>query len=100
MTVAFIVATAFTLYYLLVIRSEEARLRKRHPEAFEDYRRRVPAFLPRWSLLAEPGEYTVKPKLFRRHVFDALWFVWMAGILEVVEELHELGFLPTFLLLY
>lgn len=33
-------------------------------------------------------------------MFDALWFVWLLGILELVEALHEAGVLPIVLRLY
>jgi hypothetical protein len=33
-------------------------------------------------------------------MFDALWFVWLVGVLELIEELHELKWLPIFFRLY
>jgi hypothetical protein len=31
----------------------------------------------------------VNPRLFRRAMGDALWFIWLVGIVELVEALHE-----------
>jgi len=61
--------------------------------AFEEYKRRVPSFFPRFSSFEEPVQYTVNPKVYTRHIFSALWFVWIVGILEVIEGLREIGFL-------
>jgi len=79
--------------YPAVIRQEEAVLRARFGAAFEAYRARVPAFLPRLSGYEEPETYAVNPRMFRRSMFDVIWFVWFVGIVEVVEALHELHFI-------
>jgi hypothetical protein len=60
----------------------------------------VPCFFPKISLLKEPEEYIVKPKVFRNHMFSALWFIWFTGILEIAEELHELNVLPILIRIF
>lgn len=89
LTITGIIITAFLLYYPFVIRAEETRLRRTHGEEYENYVRKTPRFFPNISGLIEPEEYPVRPRVFRRAVFDALWFVWLAGILEFIEALHE-----------
>ena len=84
------------LYYPLVVRKEERRLRKSFGHDFDDYAKRVPAFFPNFSLLSEPDTYTMKPLAYRRHMFSALWFVWIVGLLELAEGLKEIGWLHTF----
>jgi len=91
---------AFALYYPPVIRREEERLRHFHGDAFEAYAARVPRFFPRWSLFAEPEEYVVKPVMFRRHMMSALWFIWLLGLVEFIEYMHEAGVLPTWFHIY
>ncbi len=71
-----------------------------HGEAFESYRTRVPCLFPKMSLLREPESYITKPKVFKMHIFSALWFVWFIGIMEFVEELHALHVLPTLFTIY
>jgi len=39
----------------------------------------------------------VNPGLFRRTMGDVLWFVWLVGIIELVEALHEYGFMKPVL---
>ena len=84
------------LYYPLVVRKEEHRLRARFGRDFDEYARRVPAFFPNLALFSEPDSYLVKPVVYRRHMFSALWFVWIVGLLELAEGLKELGWMPAF----
>lgn len=90
----------FTLYYPFVIKSEERRLRKLFGAAFEDYTQRVPPFFPKFSTFSEPEQYVVKPGVYRKHMFSALWFVWLVGALEVIEGLREIGVLTSFWSVY
>ena len=95
-----VIFIAFAGYYPFVIKSEEEELKRLHKREFEIYMKEVPRFFPQISLLKEPEEYLVKPKVLKRHMFDALWFIWLTGVLEVVEELHELKVLPTIFNIY
>ncbi len=99
-TFAALFALWFWLFYPAVIDAEERKLAEAHGRRFGDYCRRVPRFFPRWRLLVEPETYAVRPEKFRRHLFDALWFVWVLGFLEVLEALHEYRLLPTLLTWY
>ncbi len=90
----------FCAYYPLVIKKEEAELLNLHNNDFESYMSRVPRFLPRISGLMEPETYIVKPVIFRKNIFNALWFIWFLGILEIIDRLHVVGVLPTIFYLY
>jgi protein-S-isoprenylcysteine O-methyltransferase Ste14 len=83
----------FTICYPFVIRSEEKRLRQLFGAEFEEYSERVPAFFPSLSSFEEPGEYSVNPVVYRKHIFSALWFVWAVGIIELIEGMREIGLL-------
>jgi protein-S-isoprenylcysteine O-methyltransferase Ste14 len=96
----FIVILLFGFCYPGVIHSEEQRLLSFHGEKFEAYCKETPVFFPSLSLLTEPETYTVNPKIFRKNAFGALWFVWFAGILEMIEALHEANILPVLIKLY
>jgi protein-S-isoprenylcysteine O-methyltransferase Ste14 len=99
-TIPIIIAVTFMLYYPYVIRFEEEKLRTVHSEQYEGYFKTTPQFWPRWSLLTEPEDYIVNPKLFKRHMFSALWFIWLIGILEVIEALREAGIMKTYFSIY
>ncbi|MDD2520988.1 MAG: methyltransferase, partial [Kiritimatiellae bacterium] len=88
--------TVMILYYPLVVRKEERRLRERFGREFDDYAHRAPVFFPDFSLFSEPDTCVVKPVVYRRHMFSALWFVWIVGLIEFAEGLKELGWMPSF----
>ncbi|MBI5739504.1 MAG: isoprenylcysteine carboxylmethyltransferase family protein [Nitrospirae bacterium] len=90
----------FAVYYPLVIRREESDLVERHGEAFREYRRRVPAFIPSFSLLEEPEEYSIIPGSLRRRFIDSLWFMWLVGLIALIEELHRHNIIPVYFRLY
>lgn len=98
--IASVIAFGYAIYYRFVMNSEDAVLLKKHGGAYISYRETTPAFFPRLSLLREPEAYTVNPRVFRKHAFDAIWFVWIVGIIEVIEALHDLGALPVIFRIY
>ena len=95
-----LIIITFALYYPVVIKSEEAEMLIKHDREFEAYLSQVPSFFPDISKLKEPDSYITKPIIFRKHIFSALWFVWLLGILELIEGLHELQVLPVILSVY
>ena len=99
-TIALIIVAGFVLYYPLVIKAEERRLLSEHGRDFEDYLRSTPSFLPSLARFVEPQHYTVNCAGFRRGLFDAMWFVWLVGILELLEALREDNIVPTWFTLY
>lgn len=95
-----LIIVAFAIYYPGVIKSEEVELARLHGQEFELYLGSVPAFFPKISLLKEPDGYLANPIVFRSHIFSALWFIWLMGVLELIEGLHELNILPTLFNIY
>ncbi len=99
-TVPIAIAAGFALYYPSVIREEEKRLAEIHGDEYAEYQRNTPVFLPSISHLTEPEEYSVNPRIFKKSIFEALWFVWIVGIIELLEEIHATGMIPTLFHLY
>jgi len=91
LTFPLLFVVAFAVFYPFVIRSEEKRLEELFGAEFQKYKEGVPVFFPMFSTFREPETYSVRPAAYRRAMFDALWFVWMAGILEVIEGMREIG---------
>lgn len=87
----------FAIGYPLIITREEDYLRAKFGEAFTAYAAHTPRFFPNLKLLKEPETWTVNPRLFRRTMGDVLWFVWLVGIVELVEALHEYGIVTPLL---
>lgn len=90
-TLAF--ALIFAFIYPHVIKREEDYLRAKFGGAFEEYCARTPRFFPKLKGVHEPESYTVNPRLFRRTLRNVLWFIWLAGLIELVEALHEYHFI-------
>ncbi|NKF23638.1 methyltransferase family protein [Solimonas marina] len=95
LTVTATIALLFVATYRAVIRAEEQRLEGLHGDTWRQYVARVPRFWPKLSQLEEPERYTIHPQQFRRHLFDALWFTWAAGIMLLIETLHDSGILTV-----
>jgi protein-S-isoprenylcysteine O-methyltransferase Ste14 len=95
-----IIAMAFAFYYPFVIRSEEATLSQLHSDQFDQYRREVPPFFPALSRLSELSDHTVQMKTFRRHIGSAIWFVWIPGLIHLVDFLHDHQYLTSFYKMY
>ena len=90
----------FGLYYPGIMAREERRLEELFGESFRQYRQRVPRFWPNAGLYSEPTSWTSNPRLFRRHILSDIWFVWIAAIIELVEGLRNVGWLPHLLTLW
>jgi protein-S-isoprenylcysteine O-methyltransferase Ste14 len=89
----------FALLYPGIIRREEEHLLEKFGAMYKEYSNRTPRFWPDFSLFHEPGSFETNPRRFRRTAFAALWFVWLVGIIELVEAFHEYGWLHPLLLL-
>lgn len=78
----------FAMYYPLVIRSEEAKLRAAHGESFEHYRHSTPTFIPRSLKMNEASERPVDLRLFRKHLGEAVWFIWAVALVMLLDVVH------------
>ena len=93
-------ALAFGIYYPSVIRKEQERLLTLFGDAYRNYCRNVPSFIPSLSRLKPPpAAYSVNPATFTHNIVDALWFIWFIGIFEFISGLHEAGMLPVWFLI-
>ena len=99
-TIPVLALISFAIYYPYVIRAEEQDLTKIHGAPFEAYRSRTPAFFPRWSLLQEPENYQVKPRVFRNHMGSAVWFILAIGVIALLHAGRSLGHIPALISLY
>lgn len=97
LTLAALFATGFALYYPSVIRTEESFLSSQFP-GYEEYKKRVPLFFPRWSNFTD-GDLQVNARALGREIVAAGGFLCMVGVLEMVESLHHARILPTLFLI-
>ena len=57
--------------------------------------KRVPRFLPRFSLYHDSETLIIKPRYFYLSVLSAMWFPLAFIILRVIQLLQEGGVLPV-----
>lgn len=95
-----VVALGFAVYYPGVMKAEEVKLRRKYGEIYDSYAQTTPNFFPKLSLLHEPQEYLTHPIIFRKHIYSALWFIWVIGLLEIIKAVHRLVIIPYRLPLY
>jgi uncharacterized membrane protein YecN with MAPEG domain len=91
-----ILGLVFLIAYRAVIEREEEELRAKFGARYDAYCARTPRFFPNSSKFVEPATYLVNTALFRRTMGDVVWFVWLVGIIEFVEALHELRVFKPF----
>jgi len=89
LTLALFMVCFFLLCYPVVIAREESELSLRFGDTYRTYSACTPKFFPHFSKFKEPAAYLVNPILFRRTMGDVVWFVWLVGVIEVVEALHN-----------
>ena len=89
------VAIAFLLYYPLVVVREEKKLADLHGEEYARYARQTPRFIPNFASYQEPETYRVNVRKHQQAFLDASFFIWIYGIVQVVETLHASGLLPV-----
>lgn len=78
----------FVLVYPSVIASEEAFLRGRFGAAFQAYCERTPRFFPSLARYRASEVCEVSVQQFRRTAGDVVWFVWLAGIVALIEAVR------------
>lgn len=100
LTIPVIILIAFGVYYPFVIRKEEETLRVRHGDVFGEYQKKVPRFFPRIRAFRETEQQVVHLVVFRKHLWSAIWFIWIPGLAELVELLHENHCLPSWFRIY
>ncbi len=93
-------ALFFAVYYPAIINCEESRLLIHHRDDFEEYCRATPVFWPRFCSYREPDTYTVFPRMMRKYIADAFWFIALAALARIVAVLHEVNALPAYVQLF
>jgi protein-S-isoprenylcysteine O-methyltransferase Ste14 len=86
-----VIASAFLLYYPLVVFAEERNLRHKFGQDFVAYMHQVPRFLPRRLHLVEPDRYPVRPRHVRRSLLEIIWFFWSYLFLHLVTGFQQGG---------
>ena len=97
LTVALVCGFFAWVVFLWTVWREEAALLATFGDNYRQYMARVPRFLPKPALWHSPPALTVNPGLIVTTFFDAAIFLAAIPIAELFEWLHEIGALPTLL---
>jgi protein-S-isoprenylcysteine O-methyltransferase Ste14 len=92
-----LITTLFLFYYPLVIANEERRLKEFLGEAFVQYAKTTPRFIPNPSRYWQPEVYPVNVKTFTKSFLDGVWFFPGYMAMDVLKAGHDAGIIPVFL---
>jgi protein-S-isoprenylcysteine O-methyltransferase Ste14 len=81
-------------YMLLTVPSEERFLAATFGQAYEDYRRKVPRFLPNFSLFYTSPTIQLNIKALRSEFKRALIWIWIPVVGELVAQLRSQDWWP------
>jgi protein-S-isoprenylcysteine O-methyltransferase Ste14 len=95
-TVPALLAMVFAIYYAQVVRREERFLVENLGIDYVDYLQRVPRWLPNFSLWFERDEIVVRPRYVLLTIRDSAWFFIALPLLELLDVLHQLDWIPVY----
>jgi protein-S-isoprenylcysteine O-methyltransferase Ste14 len=84
-------------YYPLTILVEEKKLVDKFGQAYLDYIKRTPRFLPKLSLYKGSAQYQINTDIFAKKLVLGMWFIWIFIILHIIEMLQQSGHIPVLL---
>jgi protein-S-isoprenylcysteine O-methyltransferase Ste14 len=84
-------------YYPLTILSEEKTLTKKFGQAYIDYAKRTPRFLPKLSLYQSPDHFEVNADIFLKNLALGMWFIWLFILFNVIQMLQTMGIIHVLL---
>lgn len=84
-------------YYPLTIIVEEKKLIDKFGQAYLDYIKRTPRFLPKLSLYKSSSQVVINADIFLKNIAAGMWFIWIFIALDFIEAFQQNGFIPVFL---
>ena len=85
----------YVFIYARTIIFEEHKLEEALGVQYLQYKTNTPRFFPDFTLYKTVPEYTINVSRFENAFKDAIWFFLGFGVLHIVGQMHELGFLPV-----
>jgi protein-S-isoprenylcysteine O-methyltransferase Ste14 len=92
-----ILVISYLSYYPLTILSEENVLTDKFGQAYLDYAKRTPRFLPKLSLYKSPSFVSVNADMFLKNITIGMWFIWVYIFFDIIEILQESSIIPVLL---
>lgn len=97
-TSSLVVTTACAIGTALILASitlkEDDFLSAKFGAAYDDYARRVPRFLPKFSVYRDVDSLTIKPRVVYRTFLESSLFLLAIPAIDAIEVAREFGWLP------
>jgi protein-S-isoprenylcysteine O-methyltransferase Ste14 len=84
-------------YYPLTILSEEQTLTKKFGQAYIDYAKCTPRFLPKLSLYKSPSQVVINADIFLKNMVIGMWFIWAFILFNIIQTLQTMGIIHVLL---
>lgn len=81
--------------YVSVVQREEGYLKAKFGPRYDHYLGTVPAWLPNLALYASSQVIEIKPRFLLFAFRDAIWLLVAFPLIELIEHLHSIHWLPT-----
>lgn len=94
-----VISGIFLVFHWFTILREESFLNEKFGEAYADYQKHVPRWIPDPALWTSPSQIMIKPEFIFRTMRDGLVFFLAPSILELFYRLRISGILPKYLTL-
>ncbi len=90
----------FLLIYRFTILSEEAFLRNKFGESYEEFLKNTPRFFPNFSKFKYSERLEIRPFFLHKEIKRA--FVWLLGafLIYIISIFQDFGFLPVLITAY
>ena len=92
-TIGLLFTLASLAIFHLTVRKEEAWLSAKFGDAYADYCRRTPRFLPRPALWRDEQELVIRPVFFLTTLRDGLVFLLAVPLFEIIDLAQAEGWL-------
>lgn len=99
-TMPLAISIALTVLYYFQIKGEEQSLLRLFGSEYESYLATVPRFFPSYRRYSEPEEICISPRLLKNGLFGIAFLLILIGVFELLEGLHQSGFLPVLFRIY
>ena len=99
-TAPLVVIAVLSILYHFQIRREEQRLSLKFGEQFQSYRATIPRFFPSFQHYCEPEEISISPRVLKRGLFGVAFLLILIGALDLMQGLHQSGYLPVLFRIY
>jgi protein-S-isoprenylcysteine O-methyltransferase Ste14 len=95
-----LIIVVYLIIYPKSIKSEENKLSNLFGDKYAKYKSNVPSFIPNIFLYHEPSEYTINIKIFKRGLFESMYFIYIVILFIFIDILSTYGLFEYYIHIY